>query len=137
MKGHIAADEFLARKNRVDCRQEIKLDSQLMDVAPSSKAKRLVYNIRKGFETDKENPCVGRDSADFPGGLKSVKSWQADIEQNEVRLQLTSLLNRFHPIGRFSDDDKLRSFPKHRADKSPDGLVILDNEDSKKWHTVE
>jgi hypothetical protein len=46
------------------------------------------------------------------GGFQPVQPRQANVEENQIRLELLCLLNRVLPIGRFTDDAKFRPLLK-------------------------
>ena len=83
---------------------------------------------------DKQDSCGGCQRAHAPGDLDPVQIWQADIQQNQIRLQLFGFLDGFQAIRSLSDPE-LNSLAENRTDESPDGRKVIDYKDFTGLHS--
>jgi hypothetical protein len=120
------ADESPARKNGINGRQQISLDLCLMNVALAAQAKSLLDDVGGRFLAHKQKSCVGSKPAYPPGGFQSVQPWQADIQQNQVRLQRFRLLNGLQSVRSFAHDLELGFPSKLPGEKFPEGFIVFD-----------
>ena len=67
---------------------------------------------------------------DSSSGFDSIQCWKSDVEQNEIRFQLSRFLNRFQSIGHFANNLQFAPFFQRRADELPKGREVFDDQDA-------
>src|SRR5262245_31956768 len=74
------------------------------------------------------------DFANPPGGFYTIQLRQADIHQNQIRLQVTGEMDGFQTIVDLTDDQKLGSLFQLCTKHLPERFEILNDEYPQKWH---
>ncbi len=74
------------------------------DVPPRTQPHRFLNEVRRGFLAQKDDLRFMHECENSPRSFDAIQCWQADVEQDQVRLQFRSLLNRSQSIGHFADD---------------------------------
>jgi hypothetical protein len=88
-----------------------------------------LYDFRRRLQTNEHKLCVRGDRPNPLGRFYAIQIPQADIDQNEIRLQLFRLLNSFQSIRHFPNDSEVRPFLKLQTNKSAERLMVLDYKD--------
>jgi hypothetical protein len=78
---------------------------------------------------------LGSGLGDSFSGFYSIQLWKADVEQNQVRLQLFGLLNSFQAVRCFADNSPFRPLLQGGRDEFPKafGIVYYENVDFRDW----
>jgi len=107
MKLSIAITATDKRSAREDCfHRSAQLASGLYfdNVALYAQAKGFLDHLSRRFLSQEEDFRFQTTFANFSGGFDSVQTWESDVQQNQIRLQLHRLLNRFPSVRDFADD---------------------------------
>ena len=88
------AKKPLALENRVDSHGKLEgIRFQQVAVCPYTES--FLHHFSRGFAADKENPGIRGNFANSSSGLNPIQRRQTDVQQNQVRLQLLTSLDRF------------------------------------------
>src|SRR5262245_3912051 len=97
-----------------------------MNIAVRAQTKGFFYDFRRRFQANEQKFCVGSNRPNPLGGLYSIQALQADIEQNQIRLQLFGQLNGFQSVWHFPNYSELRPVLKPQTNKSAKSLMVFD-----------
>jgi len=86
-------DILFAFKDSFHSREQVAASARLNNVAQCPQAERLLHYILGGFLGQKNYFGAWNDLADLPASLNSIQSGETDVEQNQIRLKLLSLLD--------------------------------------------
>src|SRR5208283_405372 len=75
--------------------QKISGDIRFQNVTPSAGAQSLLHNVPTTVLAYEQYSRGGNDLADLPSGFDAVELGKTDIQQNQVREQLSGLLDCF------------------------------------------
>src|SRR5262245_5068001 len=136
VKAQSAADESLAFQNCVDGRQQIAQGERLMNIASRALTQSLLHYVGIGLLADEEELCTGCKPAYSLGGFYAIQFRQANVHQNQIRLQLLGHLDSLHSVGSL-DDLELRPLFKGKANELTKRSKVLDDENfgggHRKW----
>jgi hypothetical protein len=96
-----------------------------MNVPQCAQAQSLLHHIGRTFLGKEENFYVWSEPTQAPGNLQPTQFGKADIEQNQVWLELFSFLDGFMPIRGFPYDLEIGPL-QHRTDKSTEWFIVID-----------
>jgi hypothetical protein len=122
-----AAHEAPALKHRIDRRHEILVTSQLVQVPSGTQAQRLADDVGIEFVADEEHLRLWSDSRKLPRDVESAQAWQAEVEQNDLRLERFGFFDR-GPAVRYLKRLSRRAPGKQAADEPAKWLVIVDDQ---------
>src|SRR6478609_3861446 len=82
-----AADKTLALHDRLHGNQQFPPGLYFGHETPRTQIECFPYHIRRGFLSQEDDSCVGRNLTDLPRRVESIQPWQTDIEEDQVGLQ--------------------------------------------------
>ena len=100
------------------------------DVPARAVAQRFLRYFMRTVLADEEDLGGRGDLSDSMSGFNPVECRKANIQKDQVRLQLLGLLNGFQTIRNFSDDLQFVMCEKRQTDEAPPRLVIINHEDA-------
>src|SRR5580704_10008561 len=135
-EGLVAAD-FLQR------REKIFRVRRLYNISQSTRTERLSSHLRRFMLTEDHYLGLGKNAADFPGGIKTIQIWHAEIHENEIGHQHLCLLYCISAVHCFATDVKVSLCHEERSHSSSHYFVVIHYENSqltpvcrsKPWHS--
>ena len=127
------ADELLSPKNCVDGGQQIGPGTWFVNVAQRAQAEGFSYHIGGGLLTEEQNFRSRSKLRQSLSDLEPVQVRQANIKQNQIRLQPFGFFNSFQPIQSFGEP-KLTPCLQHRTNESAEAFKVIDYKYAKRSH---
>ena len=72
----------------------------------------------------------GNECADLSRDLNAIQSREADVQQNQIGLQLCALADCFQSVRRFADDPEFPAVLQYRGNQTAPGLEIINNQNA-------
>ena len=113
------------------------MQTQLVDVTKRAGPEAFPNDVGGGFHAHEHHSCAGYPVANLPGGFHAVHFREANVEQDQVRLEVTGELDGFHAIGSLSDNPELRPLCELEKNGSSDSFVVFDDQYRGKMHVVQ
>src|SRR5215510_1659880 len=131
MSNQARAHKVLALKNCSQGRYEFSRSLRLDDVATRPNPHGFLCNGERTILAQEQNFRFWDTFSNLSTRFETIDAWKPDIQQDQVRMQLLSHLDRFSAVRRLADDLELGLFLKGGSDEPTPRLVIVNHENSK------
>jgi hypothetical protein len=123
-------EEGLALGEGLDGRDQVVTRIGLQQVASRTGAQDSMDHLIGIVNGENQHLCAGCRLEDLACRFQAVEIWHRDVENNDIRLQFTDLLNRFTARNCLATDLPSRlSFEKH-SKSAPNDFVIISYENA-------
>jgi len=119
--------ELLPLTHGADRSQQLRSCINFGNVSVPARVQRILHHLQGIVLTQKDDLRVGRDSAYPPGSLNAADSWQADVQENQVRPKLFGFLDRLLAICGLTNDVQDGIAGQKRANSSSDNRMVVHN----------
>ena len=116
---------MLSHERCVDRSQEIGTDSDFENISEGSEIESFLSDFGGRFLSDEDDFRGGDKVANEAGGLDSIEAGEADVEKNQIRLELRRFLNGVEAIRDLGDDMKAGIFRKNGSNQVAEWLKIF------------
>jgi len=99
-----ATDKLTSRKDCSHSSDKVGPCLVFYNVALRAQAKGHLHHIWSRFLSQEDDFRVRDKGTDLSSCFDSVQTWEANVQQNQIRSQLYRLLNRFQSVRDFADD---------------------------------
>ena len=101
------------------------------DIAPRPGTQCFSYDVQRSVFTHKEYFALRAFAADLPCGFDSVHLGEANIKEDQVRLQFVCLLHGFQSVSRLLDKIRTVAFSELRTRKGAPRLEVISDKYTK------